>query len=543
MKTKIIGIFVCTLLIATALPAVGTMNVIKERQIASTFINNQEVDKENIQSLHDLEVEWERFYGGPNMDVFRYVEQTNDGGYIMVGAWNGTSHWLVKVDANGDEEWSATALTNATHYPRCFIVEQTSDGGFITAGCHEKDTWGYNRCIWKVDENGITEWCKIYDDPLNGYHTCIQETNDGGYIVCGEEDITPSDWDVFLMKTDSEGNVEWQKTHKYGEFGDIAYAVRQTPDGGYILSGRIETSSSTADFLIIKTDSNGDIEWDKTYGGDFWEQSNSNDILLTSDGGYLFQADTQSYGPGQLDAWLIKTDAQGNMEWNKTFGGRKRDLSGGMDFTNDGGIIITVTKDFNSFTTPKGEGLVIKTDVNGNLEWQHIFGYEKEDQLQSVCSTSDGGYIVAGNTDSTDTHGAGDMDAWLIKIKAFENNPPEKPSKPTGNTECEPGKDYTFTTSCNDPDGDDVSFLWDWGDGEESEWLDTDDASHNWSEYGDYDIKVMAKDEHGAESDWSESLKISIPRPRFANKPLFILFQRYQELFPILKILLQRLRM
>ncbi len=541
MKKKIVGILAITLLIATALPAVGTMTEINERLSASTFIKNQEVDKGNVGTLHDLEVDWERYYGGPNLDVFRDIKQTTDGGYIMVGAWNGTSHWLVKVDANGDEEWNATALYNSTYYPRCWTVEQTSNGGFITAGCHEKGTWGYNRCIWKVDENGITEWLKVYDDPLNGYHLCIQETNDGGYIVSGEEDLTISDWDVFLMKTDSAGNVKWQKTYRYGEYGDNAYAVRQTPDGGYILSGRTETSSSNADFLVIKTDSDGNIEWDKTYGGDKWDGNLQDDILLTNDGGYLFLGQTQSFGAGGRDVWLFKTDAQGNMEWNNTFGSKANDAGGGMVFTNDGGIIIAATENIGGFWVPKGEGLVIKTDINGNTEWQHIFGYEREDQLQAVCLTNDGGYIVAGNTYSTDTHGAGDYDGWLIKIKPFENNPPDKPSKPSGNAKGEPGKDYTYSTSCTDPDGDDLLFLWDWGDGNFSEWLDTTSASHNWSEKDDYFVKVMAKDEHGRESDWSETLKVSIPRSRFVSRPFINLFQRYLNLFPMLKILLQRL--
>jgi len=188
MKKKLLGILVCTLLIATALPAVGTTTEIRGREGNSNLLKNEEVNKVNVQPLHDPEVEWERLYGGVNEDIFRNVKQTKpDDGYIAVGVWNSTSHWLVKLDANGDEEWNVSVLPNATHWPRCYIVEQTSDGGYVTAGCHESGTWGYNRCIWKVDANGNTEWLKIYDDP--GYHTCIQETKDGGYIVTGEIDI------------------------------------------------------------------------------------------------------------------------------------------------------------------------------------------------------------------------------------------------------------------------------------------------------------------------------------------------------------------
>ncbi|MCK4415998.1 MAG: hypothetical protein KAU84_02490, partial [Thermoplasmatales archaeon] len=545
MKKKLLGILVCTLLIATAIPAVGTMNELEEEKSASIVIKNQEVDKGNVNPLHDPVIDWERLYGGVNIEVFRGVKQTNDGGYIAVGAWNATrtptdsgSHWLVKVDANGDEEWNATALPNSSLYPRCYNVEQTSDGGYVTAGCNEDGTWGYNRCIWKVDEDGNTEWLKVYDDPLYGYHMCIQQTNDGGYIVTGEIDISPQDWDVLLMKTNSTGAVEWQKVHRYGEYGDSCRAVRQTSDGGYILCGRSETGPgiSYSDLLVIKTDSNGDEEWNNTYGGDEWDWTQSSDILFADDGGYYFLGETGSFGAGGRDVWLIKIDADGNEEWNKTFGDTKNEMCGGMDFTDDGGIIITATLNAFDFMPPKSEGLVIKTDKNGILEWAQTFGDEGYDELQSVCVTSDGDYIVAGDLDSTETSGAGLVDAWLIKIKAFENNPPDKPSKPSGKTKVDPGKMYTYKTSTSDSDGDQVYYMWDWGDGNFSEWLGPYDSGEEcetenyWDEGGKYDIKVKAKDEHGAESDWAtpKTKSMQFYKPFNFNFPLLSwLFERF----------------
>ncbi|EMR75272.1 hypothetical protein MBGDF03_00897, partial [Thermoplasmatales archaeon SCGC AB-540-F20] len=382
-------------------------------------------------------------------------------------------------------------------------------------------------------------------DPLYGYHMCIQQTDDGGYIVSGEIDVAQGDWDVLLMKTDSAGNVEWQKIHKYGIYGDCAYAVRQTTDGGYILCGRLETSSSESDILVIKTDSNGNIEWDNTYGGEEWEWTQSNDILLASDGGYYFSGETDSFGAGLRDIWLIKTDADGNMEWNKTFGGTKWEMCGGMDFTDDGGIIITGTLDRNSFTPPRSEGIVIKTDENGILEWQQTFGDEESDQVQGVCSTSDGGYIIAGNFDSTGTSGAGLYDGWLIKIKAFENNPPNKPSKPSGKTRVDPGKTYTYKTSTSDSDGDQVYYMWDWDDGNFSEWLGPYDSGEEcetenyWDEGGKYDIKVKAKDEHGAESEWATPKSMQFYKPfNFNFNLLEWLFERFPNAFPILRHLL-----
>jgi hypothetical protein len=369
---------------------------------------------------------------------------------------------------------------------------------------------------------------------------CIQETDDGGYIICGESDVdenNPSDFDVLLMKTDATGNVEWQQIFRYGEFGELAYAVRQTPDGGYILSGRVETSNNEADFLIIKTDENGNKEWDRTHGGDKWEQTQSKDILFTDDGGYLFLAATRSYGAGNLDMWIIKTDSNGNMEWNKTFGGKKLDMTGGIDFTDDGGIIITGTIGANNFNPPKSEGLVIKTDLNGNVEWQKEFGLEKMDQLQSVYSTSDGGYIVSGNCDSTSTSGAGMYDGWLIKIKSFENDRPQKPSKPSGPAKGDPDIEYTFSTSSSDSDGDSLQYLWDWGDGNYSDWLDTDEALYTWTTEDNFEVRVMAKDEHGGESEWSDPLAFSTPRIKNLDQ-FHMLIWTLIERFPILQYLL-----
>ena len=524
MRKKIIGILICMLLTTTSiLPVVGTMN-------------NIEVDEKNQCSTDGLDVEWQQYYGKYNDDVLRGVKQTNDGGYIAVGVSNGESHWFLKVDADGNEEWSSTALPNPNLWPRCYTVEQTSDGGYITAGCHESGAWGYDRCIWKVDQNGETEFCKIYDDPEMGYHLCIQETSDGGFIVSGEIDLNDSfnDWDVLLMKTDSTGEVEWQKIFRYGEFGDNAYAVRQTPDGGYILSGRKGNSATEADFLVIKTDSEGNIEWNKTYGGDKWEQSQSKDILFTGDGGYIFLAATKSFGAGKLDLWLMKTDSNGNMLWNKTFGGVNNDFSGGIDFTDDGGIIIAGTLSANSNSPPRGEGLVIKTDANGITEWQTEFGDESEDQLQDVCSTSDGGYIFAGVRTTTE----GDNDGWLIKLKAFDNNQPSKPTI-SGRHKGKPGTEYTFTASSSDPDGQQIFYMWDWGDGNYSEWLDTPKATYSWATEYNFEIRVLVKDFYSYESEWSDPFAFSTPKDKAIITPF--LLQRFFHRFPLFEKILNQI--
>jgi hypothetical protein len=230
-----------------------------------------------------------------------------------------------------------------------------------------------------------------------------------------------------------------------------------------------------------------------------------------------------------MDIWLIKTDSNGNMIWNNTFGGAKNDFCGAMDFTGDGGIVIAGTLQADHMFSPASEGLVIKTDENGNILWEKTFGYENHDEIQGGCSTNDGGYIVAGVITSTDDIGAGVFDGWLIKIKQFDNNPPEKPDTPDGTKRGEPNEEYTFSTSSSDAEGDAIFYMWDWGDGNFSDWLETKEASHTWTTEDNFKIKVMAKDIHSGESEWSDPFVFSTPKDKAISTPLFLqkLFQRF----------------
>jgi hypothetical protein len=217
------------------------------------------------------------------------------------------------------------------------------------------------------------------------------------------------------MKIDSEGNEQWTQIWDLDDYHETLYAVRQTSDGGYILNGRLEHSmtSSDSDLLVIKTDSEGDIEWYKTYGGKEYDWTQSNDILITPEGGYVFVGQFGSYGAGRSDILLMETDSDGNELWNETYGTKKTDMCGGIDFAADEGYIIAGTLETAAFAKPYGSGCIIKTDKMGNIQWSQRFGGSEEDQIQSVCTTNDGGYIIAGNTES---FGPGLNDGWIIKI-------------------------------------------------------------------------------------------------------------------------------
>jgi hypothetical protein len=198
----------------------------------------------------------------------------------------------------------------------------------------------------------------------------------------------------------------------YGVRGwDVAYSVRQTSDGGYILVGR-----TAGDVLLIKTDAKGNIQWAKTYGGKGSEGASS--VRQTADGGYIVVGETNSFGAGGSDIFLIKTDAKGNIQWAKTYGGKDDDFAYSVQQTSDGGYIVA------GYTASFGAGerniFLIKTDAKGNIQWAKTYGETDilDSGIPSVQQTSDGGYILVSTTIS---FGAGGADIFLIKTDARGN--------------------------------------------------------------------------------------------------------------------------
>ena len=375
------------------------------------------------------EVEWGKTLGGSSYDRAYSVQQTSDKGSILAGVTKSfgageSDFWLIKTDPNGNKEWDKTF--GGSRLDSAHSVQQTSDGGYILAGvtqsfgAGESDLW-----LIKTDSNGNKEWDKTFGGSNVDSAHSVQQTSDKGYILAGlTNSFGAGESDFWLIKTDSNGNKEWDKTLG-GPNHEYARSVQQTSDGGYILAGL--TNSFRAgdwDFWLIKTDAKGDKEWDKTLGGSGDDSAYS--LQQTSDKGYILAGYTNSFGAGDSDFWLIKTDSNGNKEWDKTFGGSHFDRAYSVQQTSDGGYILAGYT--YSFGAGKSDSWLIKTDPNGDKEWDKTFGGSEYDRAWSVQQTSDNGYILAGGTSS---FGAGNEDFWLIKLKGDkiavenQNNLPE----------------------------------------------------------------------------------------------------------------------
>jgi len=255
-----------------------------------------------------------------------------------------------------------------------------------------------------------TIWIRTFGGINSDYGRSIQQVFNDGYIIIGTTASFGDNNDVWLIKTDVQGNKEWDKTFG-GNDTDIGYSVQQTIDGGYIITGWTRSFGlGNNDVWLIKTDVQGNEEWNKPLGGNLFERGYS--VQQTIDGGYIIAGWTNSFGDGNYDLWLIKTDTEGNEEWNKLFGGSDSDRGYSVQQTIDGGYIIT--GETKSFGNGESDLWLIKTDAEGNEEWNKLFGGSDSDRGYSVQQTENAEYVITGWTKS---FGNGNNDAWLIKVE------------------------------------------------------------------------------------------------------------------------------
>ena len=365
-----------------------------------------------------------------NPDGAYSVQQTKDGGFILCGLKTDNNIYkvfLIKTDISGKKIWERT-FNGLGFGCWAFSVQQTMDDGYILAGTTETSNASLDGYFIKTNSEGNAEWSKVLGSAGDDGIQSIRQTKDEGYIFTGFSRPQGAGSDkIWLVKTDVNGNVLWEK-RLGSSIPESSQVVLQTKDGGCIITGYIDSYNGMGNALLIKTDANGNILWSKDFGGQSFDAAYSSD--LTDDGGYIIAGPTWSYGAGKADVWLIKTDAYGNTQWNKTFGSTGSEIAYSVQQTSDEGYILAGVS--YSYGVNYGDVLLIKTNTNGNEQWYKTYRGTGEGAAMSLDQARDGGYIIAGYTSSSV---AGDNEVLLIKIDANGNKVWEETFGGTNNEE------------------------------------------------------------------------------------------------------------
>jgi hypothetical protein len=401
-------------------------------------------------------IQWQRTIGGTEGD-HAYSLQLADNGDLMVagfslssdgdfvGGYGATEVWLVRMDSLGNLLWKGNY--GGTEDDRAYAISPTKDQGWVFTGFTRsnniqvsgnhglQDFW-----VVKLDQAGNINWQKCLGG--SGYEIAsdIKETPDGGYIVVGYSDSSDGDLtenngleDLWVVKLDTDGSVVWQ--HSYGGSGqEEGRSVVCTNDGGYLVAGESFSNDGDViqhlggiDYWVLKLNSDGKIEWQRVLGGSGLESAM--DVLQTREGGYMVFGQSRSTNGnitnnhGGYDLWAVKLDAEGEIEWERSYGGANEDYGQAIVQTiNDGFLMVGQT------TSTDGDAIgndgladawVIKTDSIGNIEWQKTLGGTQDEIFRTVQQGADGSIYLAGHARSNNgdvTGVKGKIDYWVVKL-------------------------------------------------------------------------------------------------------------------------------
>lgn len=359
---------------------------------------------------------FERAYGSIYEDNAQFVIPAFDGGYLMAGyTLNATSSpgnsydiLLVKTDSSGNTLWSKTI--GGTADDLSYWIEQATDSTYLICGnTFDNTTNTLDDFIIRIDLTGSIIFQKIYTFSHGERAFCIRQANDGGFVVAGETLIGGVDLQMNLFKTDTSGNIQWSKAFGDSEQESSTY-VKQTNDNGYILCGVSRFGLTWSSIYIVKTDSSGNLQWSKKYNTQpYLSRCDVSRVLETADGGFIVSGTTSANQPLKSIV-LMKIDSTGSVLWQSLYS------SGRGERNSD------IIQDVNGYTlcgstaTTSGydDLLIMNTDIAGNLLWNYSYGVEDSNTFaSSMVKSNDGTFIIAGTTDA---YGAGDGDFFLMKF-------------------------------------------------------------------------------------------------------------------------------
>ena len=401
-------------------------------------------------------IQWQKSLGGPGGDHAQSIIQTLDGGYIVAGlcSSNGgnvtgnhgsSDYWIVKLSTTGIIQWQKSL--GGTSVDGANSICQTTDGGYIVAGYSNSNNGNVtgnhgSQDYWivKLSSTGIIQWQKSLGGTSNEEANSIYQTTDGGYIVAGysfssDGDVTGNHGsrDYWIVKLTSTGIIQWQKSLG-GTGSDIALSIKQTLDGGYIIAGLsttfnngdVTSSHGSGDYWIVKLTSTGVIQWQKSLGGTSNDEAYS--VIQTTDGGYIVAGHSYSNNGDVTgtheggDYWIVKLTSAGVIQWQKSFGGTRFDEAYSIIQTTDGGYVVIGNSESNDGdVTGNHEGgdyWIVKLSSTGVILWQKSLGGSEWEYAYDVIQSIDGGFVVAGYSNSTDGDVTGNTgaDYWIVKL-------------------------------------------------------------------------------------------------------------------------------
>ncbi len=412
----------------------------------------------------EISIAWEKSFGGSQIDVANALQLTVNGGYIIAGTANsddgdvggnndadgylGGDYWVIKLNNSGDMIWETNLGGNSDEAGNS--IQQTTDGGYIVVGMTDSndqdisgDTSSADFWIVKLDGSGDLIWETNYGGNGNEEATSVAQTLDGGYIIVGFTGSSDGDvegnnnggLDYWVVKLDTTGALVWEKNLGGSEF-DIAQSVEQTSDEGYIVAGYSESMNGDVggnygekDYWIVKLDNTGNMVWETNLGGSLDDEAY--DIHQTTDEGFIVAGYSESSdfevseNNGKKDGWIVKLNSIGEITWEANLGSSLNDAARSIQQTTDQGYIFAGNSGASDFDVSTNNGgfadfWVAKLNSLGELSWEISFGGPEPDYANSIQQTNDG-FIVAGYVHGAggDISGAGKgkWDYWVVKLE------------------------------------------------------------------------------------------------------------------------------
>ena len=413
-------------------------------------------------------IQWQKAYGGNSFDQGYSIQQTTDGGYIVAartrssdlfGYHWGHDVWILKLTSDGAVQWKKVFGGTVNEGPRSIL--QTPDGGYLFAGytsSNDFDVSGnhggdFDGWVVKLSSAGAIQWQKTFGGSGRDQIWSAQTTFDNGYILAGRSSSSDGDAtsnngqiDFWVIKLNEAGTIQWQKSYG-GSQDDLAYGVKQTSDGGYVVVG--ETSSNdgdvtglhgNVDFWVLKLSPLGVLEWQKTLGG--MAADIASDVIQTENGDYIVvgyvgsgTGDVSVYY-GLFDYWIVKLNGAGELQWERTLGGSQPDQASAIVPATGGGFLVAGTTQSTDWDVVGNDGgaefWVVKINEEGELVWQQTYGGSLGDECFAIANTADNGYVLTGYTwsndgDATGTILNGSNELWVLKLSPEPSTPTNTP--------------------------------------------------------------------------------------------------------------------